>query len=161
MTLNVFKLGYTKGFFYNIHHFFRTIKWAWQRATKGYCDWDRWDLDYFYKKLFTNSLKEFANKTQSAPDDYFDERNDSLEPWKEHVNKMAQCFELSIEESWTNPYEEAYMKILKNPDLEKTKTGQMTRNKYWEYERKLYQVMEDKFQEGIKMLEKDHKDLWD
>lgn len=51
--LNVFHFGYSHKFtLWNIKNFFRTLKWAWQRATKGYCDWDRWDLDFFYWRSF-------------------------------------------------------------------------------------------------------------
>lgn len=31
-----------------IKWFIRSLKWGWQRATKGYCDCDLWDLDHFY-----------------------------------------------------------------------------------------------------------------
>ena len=42
--LNIFTGGYMpwypRNWFDNIKHFFHTIKWGWQRATKGYSDYD-------------------------------------------------------------------------------------------------------------------------
>ena len=41
----------------------RRAKWKRQRIHRGFCDWDWWDLDYFYLNLFVNSLRHYAKNT--------------------------------------------------------------------------------------------------
>ena len=41
----------------------RRAKWKRQRIHRGFCDWDWWDLDYFYLNLFVNSLRYYAKNT--------------------------------------------------------------------------------------------------
>lgn len=89
--LNVFKYGYIRSFrfiFHNIWQFFRNLKYAWQRATKGYCDCDRWDLDQFYSRLFYNSLSEFAERTNS----YYDANGMTYKDWQNTIKNMAERF---------------------------------------------------------------------
>ena len=63
--LNVFKYKtYSRNPIKNIRNFFQKIKYIYQRASKGYCDWDLYDLDNFYLNLLSKSIKEFADKTK-------------------------------------------------------------------------------------------------
>lgn len=71
----------------NIWYFFRSFKYAWQRATKGYCDWDLWDLDYFYASLFRDSLKEFAKNLCGYPYRYKTEAE-----WSATLNELSEHF---------------------------------------------------------------------
>jgi hypothetical protein len=41
----------------------RRAKWKRQRINRGFCDWDWWDLDYFYLNLFVSSLRHYAKNT--------------------------------------------------------------------------------------------------
>ena len=41
----------------------RRAKWKRQRIHRGFCDWDWWDLDYFYLNLFVSSLRHYAKNT--------------------------------------------------------------------------------------------------
>ena len=118
-TLNVFKLGYDPihkhplNIFRNIRQFFRNIKWAWQRATRGYSDWDLWDLDMFYLDLLINSLRDFKAHTLSCP-----EKDDvqTLEDWQNVLESMILHFEHArdYEEIYPNPYEDKYFNKLIN-----------------------------------------------
>lgn len=51
----------------NPKQFFRHIKWCYQRITRGFCDYDIWDLRSFYLGLLIDSLKYFKNHTQTYP----------------------------------------------------------------------------------------------
>ena len=67
--LNIFRNNYK---FYRspirwIKTSLRNIKYAWQRAVKGYSDYDLYDLYGFYEHLFVESLRDFAHKTCSYP----------------------------------------------------------------------------------------------
>ena len=89
---------------WDIYHrvlwFFKSIKCAWQRATKGYCYRDTWDLDCFYTQLFIDSLTEFKENLHGAPAEFYDENlvNQS-EPWEAYLTEMVQHFYNSLEEN--------------------------------------------------------------
>lgn len=70
----------------NIRLFFRRFKWAYQRATRGYCDFDIWEMDSFYLNLFRESLHELANTTNGYPSDM------TFEEWQKYLHKTAACF---------------------------------------------------------------------
>ena len=69
--LNIFTGGYMpwypRNWFDNIKYFFRTIKWGWQRATRGYSDYDTWDLDIFYSRIMIASLSQFRAEERGYP----------------------------------------------------------------------------------------------
>ena len=44
------------------------VKYAFQRARKGYCDKDLWEIDTWFSTVFAAMMKEFSEKTQSYPD---------------------------------------------------------------------------------------------
>lgn len=79
--LNVFKMSHIP--------FHRRIKFAWQRATRGFCDHDWWDLDNFYCNLMAHSLRHYASKTSG----YSPSVAPTFEEYKERVLKLADCFE--------------------------------------------------------------------
>lgn len=91
ITTNVFKFGYACGF-RKIRLFFQRIKWAWQRAIKGYCDFDIYDLDTYHTNMMIKALYEFADKTQSYPEDT------SYEDWVRIICEIANYFKESIED---------------------------------------------------------------
>jgi len=63
---NVFHRGYARGFG-KIPLFFRRWKWAWQRIIKGYCDYDIYNLDVYYAKLFEDSITTLKEITMTVP----------------------------------------------------------------------------------------------
>lgn len=94
--LNVFKFGFYE---YSWRHplesigqFFRNCHYAWQRAIKGYCDWDLWDLDIFYRQLFINSLQDFKERANGYP------ANMTEEEWNNYLTEMIGHFKKS--ETW-------------------------------------------------------------
>ena len=88
---NVFNYGYGSGF-RRIKLFFYRLKWAWQRATRGYCDSDLYDLYSYYAGLMINSLNEFAEKTPGGPWGL------SKEEWKTSIKEIATLLAESEEE---------------------------------------------------------------
>ena len=57
------------GFKYNIGLFFRNFKYAYQRITKGYCERDLWNMDYWICNILSNAFHDFARDTHSYPDE--------------------------------------------------------------------------------------------
>ena len=77
----------------NIKYYCRCLKYAWQRATRGYSDLDLWNLDTFYLNLFTNSLIDFKENLHGAPSEFFDEEAENqIQKWEEYLEEMIQHF---------------------------------------------------------------------
>ena len=96
--MNVFTRGYLKWYprnwLFNIGHFFRSLKWAYQRATKGFCDSDVWSLDSFLANLIGDSVKHLADTTHGYPPECTEES------WEEILLKIAECFKNA--DKWNN-----------------------------------------------------------
>lgn len=72
----------------NLRQFFRNIKWAYQRVTKGYCDYDLWDMDMWLSHLLNRSLIDFANKVHGYPDSLVENEHE----WKSTLYNMSTAF---------------------------------------------------------------------
>ena len=96
--LNIFKKGYYSWRcpIHNIGQFFRNCKYAWQRATKGYSDWDTWDLDQYYSSLIFDSMMQFADEINSRT------IGKTCDEWAEKIRSIAHKIKAS------NDYEEKY-----------------------------------------------------
>ena len=68
--LNVLTYGFLPWRLCNLWHNFRQIwrnlRYILQRAIKGYCDQDLWNLDYFYSQLFVDTLTDFPKQLHGA-----------------------------------------------------------------------------------------------
>ena len=93
-NLNVFTMcpyspwRYPSNWWRNIKQFFRHFKWAWQRTTKGFCDYDCFDLDHYYLVLLPVTLRHLAKYTHGYPDKYT-----NFENWQKQIELMAKKFE--------------------------------------------------------------------
>lgn len=156
MDNNVFKFGYMKTWRQtrrNVKNFFRTIKWAYQRATKGYCDIDLWNLDQFYSKTFINTLKEFAdsNRLHGAPDAFFDHDNDSVQPWVDYLNEMRQHFENAIKDY----HDEIDKHLVDSGGFARTMSEHLS-----DYNT-FYTYTQEELEKAFRMMAKVYFDLWD
>ena len=83
----------------------RGFKMAYQRITKGFCDWDWYDLDCYYANLIGDSLKEFARKTCSYP------VHMKSEEWTEKLDKLGSQFKAyTMEPESAKPFIEEWEK---------------------------------------------------
>lgn len=67
----------------------RKKKWKRQRIHRGFCDYDWWDLDYFYLNLFVSSLRHYAKNTIG----YSPSLAPSLEEYQQRILRLADMFE--------------------------------------------------------------------
>ena len=148
-TLNVFKIGYTNDWIYNIGNFFRNLKRAWDRATKGYCDFDLWGWDNFHTELVIKSLEAFAKNLHGAPAEYFDEENNSVAPWEKYLEEIRTHLYNSVEDNHVqkNEYEWVWKKTL----FLNTKQGRYVKQKYWEREKEITKWREEEYKKGVEM----------
>lgn len=59
----------------------------WDRATKGYCSRDLWNLNSFYCTLFYESITEFKNGAKGFP-----MTMGTFEEWKEELEHISELF---------------------------------------------------------------------
>lgn len=156
-TLNVLKYGYMRGwrnFFRNIKNFFCSLKYAYQRITKSYCDWDLWSLDIFYSRLFVNSLNELADTCIGYPVDY-----ETPEAWQARLHEISNHFYNSLEENEVqkNEYDKYINWNILDGKIQKTGYEEkwLTRNK------EIYQFMKKERELGLQGLFEEFDHLWD
>lgn len=157
--LNIYKQGYKLNNLwnlpYNIGHFFKTVKWAHQRATRGYSDYDTWDLDVYYARLIAESLKTFRENLHGCPCDFYDAKNDSNEKWISYLEEMEQHFRGFLNENGEHPNK--YDDLLISKD---TLSKEECEN-YLEEEVKIFEECKKELKQGLVMLEERFCDLWD
>ena len=96
-------------FTYQIPYFFKSIVFGFQRAFRGYSDWDTWNLDKFYINLFIGSLRHFAKYVNGWPDNLYE----TFEDYVKDINRVADDLEYYIKDnSEDNEYWEEYSEIL-------------------------------------------------
>ena len=105
MGQNVFKYGYTpwrypSNWRDNIELFFRHFKWAYQRATKGFCDMDVWDLDGAILNYLAGTIEQLADVHCGYPGD---ERFPTPESWERFLRELANDFYRANE--WNDYYD--------------------------------------------------------
>ena len=74
----------------NIKEFFKNIKWSWQRAKYGVSDYDAWDLDGYFVKVLINGLDRMMANLHGAPIEFYDEENDSAQPWIDYLTEAKE-----------------------------------------------------------------------
>lgn len=91
---------YLRNWLRNIKQFFRNIKWAYQRITKGYCDYDLWSIDNWISKLMHDALIEFESNCHGFPIEF---ENDKSE-WNRILLSMADYFQKANIWYYDDPY---------------------------------------------------------
>lgn len=97
--MNIFSFGiyghHPRWWFSNIKQFFKNIKYAWQRATRGFADPDWWEFDSYLSQTISGCLKEFDKKRNGFPSElYFQLGEESGDKkWSEILTKIAENME--------------------------------------------------------------------
>ena len=92
--MNVFKYGwapwrYPINWWRNIKLFFRQLKWAWQRATRGFADCDVWNLDSSILNYLSGTLKHLSENATGWPGD---KQFPKYEDWTTFLKEMSEKF---------------------------------------------------------------------
>lgn len=81
---------------------YRTLRWFYQRGTKGYCERDVWSLDCHLTSYMGNALRDLAGQVQGTPiidtGRVFTDPNDcdtfTIEEWKATILYLAETFDI-------------------------------------------------------------------
>lgn len=148
----------------------RAIKYGWQRATRGFSDYDLWALSEFYLKGLSNSLKYFTENRHGSPDTEHDK-------WTKKYLEIADCFYRATEENeyYKNEWKEDYFDSFDDDFvLEKMKDGcyrwvekeksdeiKDLRQAYHEREEEIQKLRDNDMKEGFDKLKDVFWGLWD
>lgn len=157
--LNIWKYDvyYARWYRIDLHikNFFRRVKWMFQRAKRGYCDRDLWNLDWTLGNYIASSVNELANCTHGHP------YNTTPEEWEQILKGIARNFYLGTnEECWSNPYDDLSIDAFFDKEL-KEEERKAIHDKWIKVEQENARTMEIRRQEGFHDLQKWFTDLWD
>ena len=164
MSLNVLKgyyapMRYPSNWIANIKMFFKTWRWAYQRAKRGYADIDVWNFDDYLTQVMENGIKQLANQSYSFPgDDEFP----TAESWTNYLNKIVNLLHSSREDTrtYTNIYEEDYDKWIETHGWNCDEDNPW-RKAFWNRERELAALRQRDFDEAWEMIHHVFYHLWD
>lgn len=114
-------LGEKSKFVAKIKHVKKCIRWSYQRITRGYSDYDRWEMFCFLQHLIPEMLRDMRENRSGSPgylgENYTNEDgilvNDTChEEWNEILDRMIFLWRESNENTCSkkNPYGEEYDK---------------------------------------------------
>lgn len=142
----------------NIKDFFRGFKYAYQRATKGYCDYDLFSISDWFLEMFPNMLKEFSDGTYSYPWDMEEkEWGKYLVEMREHFLNACKDYEDSSPEA-KKEYDELYK------DFSFEFNSEERKEKVKEYYKKVKEYddyKQEELKKGMDMFQKRFWDFWD
>lgn len=86
--------------FWNWKKPFRSIKFAFQRMKKGYCDYDTWDIDSYLDKILPGMLRQMADETIAAPAivENGEIHQFTHDEWRSELRQTALLIELAQKE---------------------------------------------------------------
>ena len=143
----------------NIKDFFRGFKYAHQRATKGYCDYDLFSISDWFLEMFPNMLKEFSDGTYSYPWDMEEkEWRKYLVEMREHFLNACKEYEDSSPEA-RKEYDELYKDF--PLELYNTKEREEKVKEYYKKVKEYDDYKQKELKKGMDMFQKRFWDLWD
>ena len=138
----------------NARMFFRQVKWAYQRITRGYSDPDWWDMDTHLSKLIAQMLRKLAKDGMGYPGN---EEFPTYESWENYLNEIANLLEYSNSDL-PNEYEDAWLKTFND---EKSPEEKEITNKYLDKELDNDNKKIEARKKAWAMLDPIFESLWD
>lgn len=137
-------------------HYWRDLKCAYERATKGYCFRDLWSIDDWFLNVFPMMLQDF-NKTRIGHPGNLTEKE-----WNAIIEDMIISFTNADEEQtdYINKYQKEYDKIFRWDNNYTNKEKELQEHFYNE-EHKKFEYRKHNLQKGFQLLNKWFFALWD
>lgn len=137
--------------FKNITNFFRTLKFAWQRARYGFSSYDIWDFDDWFTRTIPAALRALKDNGCGYPMlEGFDQMTDEqcVEAWHNILDDIIESIEFSQKEFY-----DEYPEFLKTP-LKYCEAWREVQDKFTMEQRK-------KLKHGMDLLYQYMPNLWD
>lgn len=95
-------MKHPKYYLNKIEEFFKGIKWKFQRARRGYSDYDLYSVKHWFWRVFPNMIRDFSKGLQSYPNEM------SCGEWHDILERMAITCERSDPDYWVEKLGESY-----------------------------------------------------
>jgi len=145
----------------NIRQFFRNLRFAWQRATQGYCDYELWNMNDYLATLLADMLDDLAANGMGYPGI---EPYDTPEKWEDDLKNQAFLLRAALDEDnsfWDNPYYNAYMAELETRVYNTGEGVSELARKYMDYDNEVYKKKQECMDKVLDWLKKNYNSLWD
>ena len=156
----------------------RNIKYSFQRVTKGYCDKDIWNIDYWFMNLMPDMLQQFKDTKHGSPSclgtEYVDEHgifciDECHAEWDKILDEMIFLFREMNEETCQkkNLYQKEHEDVLQEFEakygifgekLEEGKKNKLGRVLHFPSEIPEYKDIEEKYYAEEKALKQYRED---
>ena len=150
MGMNIFSFGIyshnPRWWLRNIKQFFKNIKYAWQRATRGFSDPDWWEFDSYLSRIISGGLKTLDKNRHGFPTELYSQlgEEDGDQEWSKILSEISAKME---------KYER-----LKSSEYPPDNLPPETIMEWYENNQK---EAENAWNGAIDLLKKWHNDMWD
>jgi hypothetical protein len=126
---------------------FREIKWAYQRATRGWSEKDSWNINGHIAEILPPMLRSIAKNHAGCPVEFWDKEklNDECHRWAETLEEIAQGFE-----AYTALQHMSYFEFVKEEDGYKH-----------EINKEKLKLLTAKYDRGMLLFSQYYMNLWD
>ena len=150
-----------KNWWDNIKLFFRRFKWAYQRATRGFADYDIWSMDSWILGIFNGALTQLVNNHWGYPcNDKFPEDED----WTKYLHEMADLFYKADESNaaYSHPAYDKWAAYLdEHPNINILQDENPYSKEMYLEECELSKKRQEDFEKAWKMMGEVFFNLWD
>lgn len=130
---------------------YHNFRWAWQRITRGFCDYDHYDIGEWFFNVAPSMVEELVKNAHGYPATY-----NSFEDWKRDVLELKDALAAASAEQH-NEYEEVvdscYEKY-ETPDRELL-------DNYLRREKEIYESKMAARKKALELFAHLHEVLWD
>lgn len=144
--LNVWKFLNDGNIFRRIGGFFNKVKYARDRARKGFCDYDLCDLDIFFVDLIIRALEEHKEFALGYPDSKYPTFEDWMNAIDEGIGHFKKYKYLLDDDN--NVYYLGYIQAIKDGDADR----KVIRDKFDAESQKMYEEAENELRLGFEFL---------
>lgn len=144
--LNVWKFLNDGNIFRRIGGFFNKVKYARDRARKGFCDYDLCDLDIFFVDLIIRALEEHKESALG----YSDSKYSTFEDWTNAIDEGIGHFKKYkyLLDDNNNVYYLGYIQAIEDGNTDR----KIIRDKFDVESQKMYEEAESELRLGFEFL---------
>ena len=163
MDVNVFHIGVPfryifrrpKIYFRRLTGVFRNV---WQRATRGWCVSDVWEMYPWMGTVIPDMLRYLAKHSAGYPGD---EQFSTPESWQDWLNSVADVLEYAaIEDIDENEYRKLYDQAMNSVGISSYDKIEI-KDKYLEMEKEIAKAKQKSAEDAMNQLGKNFFNLWD
>lgn len=152
--LNVWKFPNYGNIFQRINGFSHKVKYARDRARKGFCDYDLFDLDVFFVDLIIRALEEYKEFILGYPDSKYPTFEDWMNTIDEGIGHFKKYKYLLDDDN--NMYYLGYIQAIEHGDVDTNNI----RDKFNAENQKMYEEAENELRLGFDFLSENLGYLW-